>query len=197
MRRIALLFTAGAAIAVAGCQTNEPAIAPVAPVEPVATVDVNSPLYAPMFLQMAASSNMWEIQSSQLAHQVAHSPALHPFATMIINDHQMLGQQLMAAAQQAGVAMPPMAMMPEEQAMLEQLRNTPRGPFDVAYRDMQIQAHQKAIALFQNYAASGDNATLRSAAAQAVPKLQQHLAMAQSLAVSPAPPPMSRPGERG
>jgi putative membrane protein len=59
-------------------------------------------------------------------------------------------------------------------------------------------AHQKAIALFQNYAASGDNPTLRAAAAQALPKLQQHLAMAQALQVTAAvAPAQSRPGERG
>ena len=196
MRRIAILLAGGAALTVAACQTNEPAVVPVDPVPPVAAVDVNSPLYAPMFLQMAASSNMWEIESSQLAHQKAQNAAVHQFASMIIADHQMLGQQLMAAAQSAGLTPPPMAMMPEEQQMLAQLQATPAGStFDMAYRDAQIMAHQKAINLFQNYANSGDNPTLRAAAAQALPKLQQHLQMAQALAVQPAP--VARPGERG
>ena len=197
MRKIALSMAAAATLA--GCARNEPVVVadPVVPVVQAPAIDVNSPLYAPMFLQMAASSNMFEIQSSQLAHQKALSPAVHQFATMIIADHQMLGQQMMAAAQAAGVPMPPMTMLPDDQAMLSQLQGTPNGAaFDVAYRDAQVMAHQKAVTLFQNYATSGDNPALRATAAQALPKLQQHLAMAQSLAVA-APPAAGRPGERG
>lgn len=196
MTRIVLLFAATAATALAGCARNEPVVAPVAPVVAVPAVDVSSPLYGPMFLRMAASTNLWEIQSSQLAHQMATSPAVHSFASMIIADHNALNAQMAAAAQAAGLAPPPQAMMPEEQQMLAQLQATPRGAFDLAYRDMQVAAHQKAIALHQNYATSGDNPTLRAAAAQALPKLQQHLAMAQSLAIA-GPPPMRRSGERG
>lgn len=192
-----ILLAAVAALA-GGCATNNARVAP---------VDATSPLAAPMFLQMAASSNLWEIQSSQLAHQRAQSPAVHQFASMIIADHTMLGQQMMAAAQSAGLPPPPQVLMPEEQQMLAQLQSAPAGPaFDMAYRDMQVVAHQKAIALFQNYANGGDNPTLRATAAQALPKLQQHLAMAQSLQVGMAPPPVQQlppapmqplPGERG
>ncbi|HYI42597.1 MAG TPA: DUF4142 domain-containing protein [Sphingomicrobium sp.] len=196
MKRIVLLLMASAAAT--GCARTEPAAAPVAPVAAVPAVDVNSPLYAPMFLQMAASSNTWEIESSQLAHQMGRSPAVHSFASMIIADHTLLGTQLMAAAQAAGLTPPPPAMLPPEQAMLDQLRAAPPGTFDVAYRDAQVMAHQKAVTLFQNYASSGDNPTLRAAAAQALPKLQQHLAMAQALQVTAAAPPAQpRTGERG
>ena len=192
-----LVIVMMASAAAAACAPKEPAIAPAAPA--VAAVDTASPLYAPMFLQMAASSNTWEIESSELAHQMARSPAVHQFASMIVADHQMLGSQMMAAAQAAGLTPPPPAMLPPEQAMLDQLRNAPPGTFDVAYRDAQVMAHQKAIALFQNYAASGDNATLRATAAQALPKLQQHLAMAQALQVAAVAPPPAQPrtGERG
>lgn len=191
------LAVAAAALA-AGCASTT---------QPVAPVDAASPLAAPMFLQMATSSNLWEIQSSQLAHQRVQSAAVHQFATMIIADHTMLGQQMMAAAQSAGLPPPPQVLMPEEQQMLAQLQSLPAGTsFETAYRDMQITAHQKAIALFQNYASGGDNPTLRATAAQALPKLQQHLATAQSLQVSAAPPPIQQPpqaavqpmpGERG
>ena len=197
MKRIVIVLMASAAAA--ACAPTEPAVVATAPVAAAPAVDVNSPLYAPMFLQMAASSNTWEIQSSQLAHQMAQSPAVHSFASMIIADHNMLGSQMMAAAQAAGLTPPPPAMLPPEQAMLDQLRNAPPGTFDVAYRDAQVMAHQKAIALFQNYAASGDNPTLRATAAQALPKLQQHLAMAQALQVTASVPPAAAPrtGERG
>ena len=195
MNRIVMVVAASAAVT--ACAPTEPAPVAVAPVAAAPALDVNSPLYAPMFLQMAASSNTWEIQSSELAHQMARSPAVHSFASMITADHNLLGSQLMAAAQAAGVTPPPPAMLPPEQAMLAQLRAAPAGTFDVAYRDAQVMAHQKAIALFQNYASSGDNPTLRAAAAQALPKLQQHLAMAQALQVHAVATQPARPGERG
>jgi putative membrane protein len=198
MNRIVFLLMASAAAA--GCARTQPAVAPVEAVAAAPAVDVNSPLYAPMFLQTAASSNLWEMQSSEIAHPRAISSAIHSFATMITNDHTALGAQMMAAAQAAGLPPPPQALMPDDQQMLAQLQAAPTGTFDVAYRDMQVAAHQKAVNLFQSYAASGDNPTLRATAAQALPKLQQHLAMAQALQVSVAPQPAQqapRPGERG
>lgn len=196
MTRITLLLGAAALVAAGGCTRKEPVVAPVAPVVVAPAVDVTSPLYGPMFLQLAASANLWEIRSSAVAHQLATSPAVHSFASMIEADHGPAAAHLAAAAQAAGLAPPPQAMMPEDQQMLAQLQATPRAGFDLAYRDMQVAAHQKAVSLFQNYAASGDNATLRATAAQMLPKLQHHLALAQSLAVA-GPPPATRPGERG
>lgn len=195
MRKLAIVAVAAALAA--GCATQS---------TPVAPVDAASPLAAPMFLQMASSSNLWEIQSSQLAMQRSTNPAIRSFAQMIITDHTMLGQQMMAAAQSVGLPPPPQVMMPEEQQMLAQLQAAPAGPaFDMAYRDAQVMAHQKAIGLFQNYSTAGDNPTLRATAAQALPKLQQHLTMAQSLPVNAAPPVQQVPpaappigaGERG
>jgi putative membrane protein len=70
----------------------------------------------------------------------------------------------------------------------------------MAYRQAQITAHQQAIGLMQNYAASGDVPALRTAAQQAIPMMQMHLQQAQLLNVAPPPPPpppMPAPGERG
>lgn len=196
MKKTAILLLAGAAAA--ACAPKEPAVVAVAPVAAAPALDVTSPLYGPMFLQMAASGDAWEIQSSQVAHQMAKAPAAHSFASMIETDHRMLSSQLMAAARAAGLTPPPPVMLPPEQAMLDQLRAAPPGTFDLAYRDAQVAAHQKAIGLFESYAASGDNPVLRATAAQALPRLRQHLAMAQAMAIDTAPPPASpRAGERG
>jgi putative membrane protein len=77
----------------------------------------------------------------------------------------------------------------------------------MAFQQDQISAHQQGITLMQNYSTGGDVPALRTVAAQAIPVMQKHLAMAQSLqiAVAPpppppppmAPPPPRRAGERG
>ncbi len=196
MRKLAILL--GGAMVLAACSST-----PAEPPAPAVAVDPNNPLFAPGYMAMAASSDQFEIQSSQLAHQMAQSPAVHNMANMLIADHTRSSQMLVAAAQSAGLTPPPPALLPPHQAMLDQLRAAGSGPsFDLAFQQIQLQAHQEALALHQNYSASGDVPTLRTVAGQIVPVIQTHLQHAQALNVAPpppppAPPPIERSGERG
>jgi len=179
----------------AGCQTTPPAPPPPPP------VDMNNLLMAPGFLAHAASGDQFEIQSSQLALAASQNVAVRNFANLLIADHTRMGAAMAAAAQSAGITPPPPAMLPEQQAALEQLRAAGTGPnFDMAFRQAQIAGHQGALGLMQNYAASGDVPALRAAAQQAIPTIQMHLQQAQILNVAPPPPPppaMPAAGERG
>lgn len=195
MRKLAILF--GGAALLAGCHTAAP------PPPPPVAVDLSNPLMAPGYLAQAGSGDQFEIQSGQLALQVSQNPSVRNFATMIISDHQRSTQMLMAAAQSAGVAAPPPAILPPQQALLDQLRAAGSGPgFDQSFQQIQIQAHQQALALHQNYAAQGDVPALRTTAAQIVPIIQMHLQAAEALNTAPPPPPPPMPsprraGERG
>jgi len=174
----------GGALALAACSTNPPA-----------PVDINNPLFAPGFVAQATSANTFEIQSAQLALQASQNPGVRNFANTLIADHTMMGQQMAAAAAAAHLPPPAPAMLPAQQQMLDQLRAAGTGyTFDQAFQQDQIQAHQQGIALMQNYAASGDRAPLRALATQAIPVMQKHLSMAQSLVIAPpAPPPPPPP----
>jgi putative membrane protein len=191
----------GGALALAACSTT--------PRAPTAA-DLANPLIAPGYLAQAGSSDMFEIQSGQLAQQMSQNPGVQQFAAMIIRDHTNSTQMLMSAAAAAHVPTAPPTLLPPQQAMLDQLRAAGSGyAFDQAFQQIQIQAHQQALMLHQNYAQNGDVAALRNTAAQIVPVVQQHLQMAQSLQLMappppapPAPPPMAAPppgrsGERG
>ena len=196
MRKVAILL--GGAALIAGCSNNPPA----EPLAPVAVVDPNNPLFAPGYMAMAGSSDQLEIQSAQLALQMSQNAAVRNFANMLIADHTRSTQMVIAAAQSAGLAPPPPALLPPHQAMLDQLRMAGSGPsFDMAFQQMQVQAHQEALQLHQNYAASGDVPALRTVAGQIVPVIQMHLQQVQGLNVAPppppAPPPVGRSGERG
>jgi putative membrane protein len=196
MRKLAILL--GGAIALAACSTTPP---------PVAPVDINNPLLAPGFMAQAASANEYEIESAQLALQMSQNPGVRAFASTLVSDHTMMGQQMAAAAAAAHLPPPSPVLLPAQQAMLDQLRAAGTGyAFDQAFQQGQIQAHQQGIALMQNYATSGDVPALRTLAAGAIPVMQRHLAMAQSLQLMPPapppPPPMPAPspghaGERG
>jgi putative membrane protein len=193
MRKLGILL--GGALALAACSTTPPP-----------PPDLNNVLLAPGFLAHAGSANEYEIEASQLALQASTNPGVRNLANVIIADHTAMGQQVAAAATSAGLTPPAPALLPAEQAMLDQLRASGTGMnFDMAYQQQQISAHQQAISLMQNYSASGDVPALRNVAAGAIPVMQKHLSMAQSLVLTPAPPPPPpatmapppTPGERG
>ena len=193
------LFLLSTVAALAACSSNPPA----EPVAPAAVVDPNNPLFAPGYMAMAGSSDQFEIQSAQLAMQMSQNQGVRNLSNMLITDHTRSTQMVVAAAQSAGITPPPPALLPQHQAMLDQLRAAGAGPsFDTAFRDIQINAHQQALQLHQNYAASGDVPALRNVAGQIVPVVQMHLSQLQMLnvAVPPPPPPLPparRSGERG
>lgn len=194
MRNLGILF--GGAIALAACSTT-----------PRPVVDPTNPLFAPGYMAQAASADQAEIQSGQLALQASQNAAVRNFANMIIADHTRSSQMIAAAATAAHLAPPAPTILPAQQAMLDQLRAAGTGySFDQAFQQAQIQAHQQALALHQNYAASGDVPALKATAAQIVPVVQMHLQAAQALQIAPPPPPPAPPpppppvrrsGERG
>jgi len=191
-----LLLSVAAAAMVTACASNPPAAPP---------VDTTSPMYAPNYLATAGSSDQFEIQSGQLAQSMSQNPGVRQIGQMLVADHTSSTQQLTAAAQSAGITAPPPAMLPEHQALLQQIQSAPPGQFDMVFRDVQIQAHQQALALHQAYASGGDTPALRTAAAGIVPVVQNHLTALQALTIAPpappAPPPTyqqpAAPGERG
>lgn len=201
MRKLAILL--GGAALLAACSTNAP---PPPPPPAAPMVDMSNPLMGPGYMAMAASSDQFEIQSGQLALQMSQNAAVRNFANLLIADHTRTSQIMMTSAQSAGLTPPPPALLPPQQAMLDQLRAAGSGTsFDVAFQQAQISAHQQALQLHQNYAASGDNPALRNVASQTMPVIQMHLNQAQALNVAPPtvpPPPPPMPpvrhsGERG
>jgi putative membrane protein len=201
--RLLLVLAASTALAACNTTTNDN-MAPPADAA-AAAVDPNSPLFHPTYMATSASSDQFEIQSSQLALQASQSPAVRSFANLMIAHHQATTQNLVAAAQGAGLTPPPPTLLPMHQQMLDQLRAAGTGTnFDAAYKQAQITSHQAALELQTNYANGGDVPALRQVAAATAPVVQQHLGAAQNLNTAPmnmeqpaSPSSASRTGERG
>ncbi|MCD2325211.1 DUF4142 domain-containing protein [Sphingomonas sp. IC-56] len=191
----ALLVAAGAAIMLAGCTSTNDVD------EPVAAADPMSPLSAPGYMSMAASSDLFEIESSRLALQRSQNPQVRQFAQMMIDHHTRTTADLMAVARQTGMNPPPPQMLPPHMDAMARLQSAGPMDFDAAYKREQIAAHQQALMLHQNYASQGDMEPFRMAASRTVPIIQSHLDQAQMLPdYAPAPAPMPAPagaGERG
>lgn len=147
-----------------------------------ATSQSSQAMTAPMFVQMAAMSDMFEVQSSQVALKNSKDGEVRKFAQMMIDDHTKMSSNLKSIVQSANVkAEIPMSLSGEKAKMLEQLSGMSGEKFDAMYWKAQVQAHQEALNLMQSYAMNGDNAALKQFAQQGVPAIQQHLQMAQKM----------------
>lgn len=125
------------------------------------------------FAQKAASSNMFEIQSSELALQETQDEDVRAFAQQMIEDHTLAGDKMKAAAETDGVK-PPEAMLPEQQSQLDTLKSNEGEAFDQAYLDAQTAAHDEAVALFEQFSTEGEESALRDFAAETLPTLKKH-----------------------
>ena len=134
------------------------------------------------FVTKVAISDMMEIQSSQLALQRNPDTDTKPFATKIVSDHQKTSKELKALVDGGKVkASLPTALDADHQKKLDDLKAKQGKEFDRAYDQMQVQAHEEAVALFEEYSKSGDNADLKAWAAKTLPHLKEHLALAKKL----------------
>jgi putative membrane protein len=97
----------------------------------------------------------------------------------MIEDHTAAGEQMMAAAEADGVVVP-QEMNDKHQAMLDELSSAQGEAFDQLYLQMQLQAHEEAVALFD--ANDEGDTNLNRFAAETLPTLQEHLSEVQEIA---------------
>ncbi len=131
------------------------------------------------FVNEAAASDMFEIQSSKLASGRT-SGDVQSFANQMVTDHTKTTNELTGLAQTAKVQLPS-AMTSSQKSMLNKLQSLKGKDFAKQYMSDQVSAHKQAVSLFQRYGKGGDNAQLKEWASQTLPTLQHHLDMAQSL----------------
>ena len=83
------------------------------------------------FAALAASSNMFEIESSNLALAQSQDDTVRAFAQHMITDHTAAGEKMKAAAAKDGITPQPM-MAAKEQAVFDKLKAEEGGDFDEA-----------------------------------------------------------------
>jgi putative membrane protein len=150
--------------------------------QPATTMEVTD---ATQFMTMAAMSDKFEIESSELALQKAESQEVKDFAQQMITDHTANTQKLIQTVEAGGGNLePPAALDEKHQAIIDQLNGLSGAEFDTAYIDAQVQAHADAVALMTSYSQGGDNEPLKQFAAQALPVIQGHYEMVQQMDTS-------------
>jgi putative membrane protein len=134
------------------------------------------------FVKEAAISDMFEIQSSELAEQKATDPQTKTFAEHMIKDHKKTSSDLKMLVDSGKVnAEIPTQLDSSHQSMLDKLKSLSGADFTKQYNSDQDSGHKDAVSLFKRYADGGDNPDLKTWAAKTLPTLDDHLKMAQDL----------------
>lgn len=192
MKRIvaiaAAALLAGASLALAQDQSDT--VLPKAGTTPTEALPAapETQVDTPTFVKAAPSANAFEIESSKLAQDKASADDVKTFAALMIKDHTKAGEGFSAAldrSQTTGSVTPAApAMLPEDQAMLDELKGLSGDEFQARYIEMQTQAHKKAVALFSAYANSGDDPALKEFAKATLPVLKMHEKHVKELAAA-------------
>jgi putative membrane protein len=131
---------------------------------------------AQTFANEAGASDFYEIEAGKLAQEKAQAQGLKDFGKMMVEHHSMSTEKLKAAGGKASPAIVPSPVLnAEQEANLATLRAAQGAAFDTAYKAQQVVAHEKALALMQGYASTGEVPELKTFASQTQKVVQAHL----------------------
>ena len=132
------------------------------------------------FVQVAATSDNFEIESSRILLARSQHPQIREFAQRMIEHHTMLSAG-MRALPEATTRMPA-ALDERHSRMLTVLRQ--QEDLDLlnrTYVQQQIEGHEEALAAYEAYARGGDVPVLQAFAQRHVDTIRRHLEMARAL----------------
>jgi putative membrane protein len=131
------------------------------------------------FLKDAANGGMLEVKLGEHAERNAASPDVKAFGKRMVDDHSKANRELAALASKEGIAIP--TELDEEHAAMAKKLLAEAGPtFDRDYMAMMVEDHEAVVKAFKDEAKDGKTDVDRWAA-QTVPTLESHLAMARNV----------------
>lgn len=165
----------GSALLLGACQPKSPpGRPPVSPDLPPGTAALSPRDY----VELAASIDLFEVKSSELALARTATPRLRDYATMTAAAHNGTAAQLSFAGRRLNL-LPSAKPMRAHRAMLDALEAS--KDFDATYRRQQVEVHRVAARVHAEFAAGGDSPTLRPVAASAARIERDHLDRALEL----------------
>lgn len=134
------------------------------------------------FVKAAAISDMYEVAAGKIAVERAQSPDVKAFAQEMVDAHTKTSDKLKELISANNIKeTPPASVDTRRQAMLDHLRGAKAADFDHRYMSQQVAAHKEANILMRGYAKDGDNAAIKSFAAETDKAVKMHLANAKKL----------------
>jgi putative membrane protein len=136
----------------------------------------------PVFVEEAASSDLYEVAAGKLASEIGQSEAVKAFGRHMVGAHSKTSEELQGIVQSEKLAVTlPTVLTNTQQGMLDALTAAKPEAFDTLYIEQQIKAHEEASDLFDKYAERGENQALKQFAANVLPTIKRHLEEARKL----------------
>lgn len=124
------------------------------------------------FLIVASIGNLQEASAGRLAAQMAKKPEVKSFGQMMVKDHGMSEQELLALAKRRHIELPTAATGGIQPDPL--LKNA-GAKFDKMYVHSMVSGHNNTVQTFQNYAITGKDPEVKAWAQKMLPTLKMHL----------------------
>ena len=131
------------------------------------------------FVTKATKDGQAEVELATLAQKKATSEQARTLAGQLRADHERANSELMEIARRKGINVDP-SSTPDQQQVASKLTNLSGAEFDRAYTDEMVQAHQRAVQLFEDVSHTAGDPDLKAFAAKVLPTLRHHLEMAQA-----------------
>lgn len=133
------------------------------------------------FMKAAAESGHAEVQAARMAVAKSTNAEIKKYAQMLIDDHTKANAKLAQIAKSKNVSLPKEPSLMQK-GKLQLLKRADGVDFDKRFaEDMGVDAHRKVIELFREEVANGRDPEVKAFAQETLPKLEQHLEMAQKL----------------
>jgi len=132
------------------------------------------------FMQQAAASDIFEIQTGQMAAQKGTMPEVRSYGDTLVRDHTMSTSEMMTLASQKNVTLS-MTLPQDKAAKATLLQNASGTAFDQQFSEMQVQAHEEAIDLYEKADQDISDTQVQAFIDKTLPVLRMHLDEAKKL----------------
>lgn len=132
------------------------------------------------FALKAAGAGEMVVALGRTAQRQGLDAGVKRYARQVVDDHRNAMDELRQAARGKNLALST-AMTGDQQGALNRLQRLSGAAFDRAYIPQQVEAHRKAVDLFEREARDGQDPQFRVFAAWMLPSLREHLRMAEAL----------------
>ncbi|ODA68196.1 Hemin import ATP-binding protein HmuV [Methyloligella halotolerans] len=137
---------------------------------------------APEFAKNAAMSDLYEVEAGRIATEKGQSDAVRSFGQKMVDAHSENAAKLKEIVQSDKIDVKlPTDLDESHRDMIQQLKDAEPDQFDEEYASQQVDAHQAAVDIFEDYADDGKDGELKAFAADTLPHIQEHLEEAKAL----------------
>ena len=126
------------------------------------------------FVAKVGPGGMYEVMLGKLAEQKGSSQDIKDQGNTEAHDHQLVGDKLMAAAKDAGIAVPD-KLTPEFQEQYDKASKLSGAAFDAKYLSDMKKVHATDGAAFLKETKDGENPQLKAFAAETFKIVQRHI----------------------